>query len=74
MHAGYLPLRQDIVAAEAAALSAACKLYVKNCGADAATREAGVVAGECSQAFKEALKQGSYALHVHARLLGARHK
>ena len=34
--------------------------------------EAGGVAGECSQAFKEAFKQGSYALHVHARVLGAR--
>ena len=29
--------------------------------------EAGGVAGECSQAFKE----GSYALHVRARVLGA---
>ena len=38
------------------------------------TSEAGDVAGECSEAFKEAFKQGSYALHVHARVLGARHE
>ena len=33
--------------------------------------EAGGVAGECSQAFKEAFKQGSCALHEHARVVGA---
>ena len=32
--------------------------------------KAGGVAGECSQVFKEAFKQGSCALHEHARVVG----